>query len=135
MKNKIVKAFVLFGMLGIFVTVKPTDTFAKTVDTVKIEQGTVVYTGNDFLAIRKGASTSSDMIGKLTKNCGAVKTGAREGDWVEVTSGEIKGWVYEKDTISGKDLQKYVLDNLKDIDVDVVTKRVTGKKKKKEDTK
>ena len=135
MKNKIVKAFVLFGMLGIFVTVKPTDTFAKTVDTVKIEKGTVVYTGNDFLAIRKGASTSSEMIGKLTKNCGAVKTGAREGDWVEVTSGEIKGWVYEKDTISGKDLQKYVLDNLKDIDVDVVTKKVTGQYQEKEDTK
>ena len=43
MKNKIVKAFVLFGMLGIFVTVKPTDTFAKTVDTVKIEKGDKSY--------------------------------------------------------------------------------------------
>ena len=98
----------------------------------KIEKGTVVYTGNDFLAIRKGASTSSDMIGKLTKNCGAVKTGAREGDWVEVTSGEIKGWVYEKDTIYGKDLQKYVLDNLKEKYGTRIIKRATERKKNNE---
>ena len=43
--------------------------------------------------------------------------------------------MYEKDTISGKNLQKYVLDNLKDIDVDVVTKKVTGQYQEKEDTK
>lgn len=104
-------------------------------DKIKIAKGTVLYIGNDFLAIRKDATTNSKMIGKLTKNCGAVKTGGRKGSWVEVISGELKGWLYEPDTISGAELQKYVKENIDQLDIDVVTKNITGQYQTKKDLK
>lgn len=133
LKNKIVKGLLILSAVCGLLAIKPTDIYAK--DIIKVEKGTILYNGNDFLAIRKSPNTSSEMIGKLLPNSGAIKTGKVQGDWIEVVSGEIQGWVYEKSTITDEKLQEYVLDNLNDFDIDVVTKRITGQYKTKKDLK
>ena len=133
MKNKIVKLFVLSVAVGVFISVKPTDTYAKT--KVRIENGTVVNASDKAIYIRKSADAKSEKIGKLKVNSGAVKTGTQKGDWIEVTSGEIKGWLNTKDVITEDKLEDYVCDNIKDFDVDVVTKKITGQYLEKKDLK
>lgn len=119
MKHKLVKCLVFLSILAATpVTAKAT--------TVHIEKGSVVNATDKAVYIRKCANKDSDRIGKLKPNSGAVKTGKELGNWIEVTSGEIQGYVNKNDVIEGKQLQDYISDNLKDFDVEVVTKKVTG---------
>jgi hypothetical protein len=92
-----------------------------------IDEGTVVYTGDDRLFLRESPELQSLRVGVLTKDESAVLTGNTSGDYVEVTSGDITGWVYNsKNLIKEDELEDYVLDNLDDFDVEVQVTKPTG---------
>lgn len=101
-------------------------TYASKVDDIKIDSNIVVFVGDSYLSVRESATSSSTELGRLNSGASAIKTGEKDGDWIEVKSGDVKGWVYEPYTISGNKLNDYIVDNLEDFDVDVQVNKASG---------
>lgn len=101
-------------------------TYASKVDDIKIDSDVVAFVGDDFLSIRENATSSSKEIGRLVLGASAIKTGNKSGDWIEVKSGGITGWVYEPYVISKNKLSSYILNNLGDFNVNVQPNKATG---------
>ena len=58
-----------------------------------------------YVNIRKKPSTNSEVIGKLYNNAAATIVG-KDGDWYEITSGKVKGYIKEDYLITGKAVEK-----------------------------
>ena len=101
-------------------------TYASKVDDIKIDSNIVVFVGDSYLSVRESATSSSTELGRLNSGASAVKTGEKDGDWIEVKSGDVKGWVYEPYTMSGDKLNDYIVSNLNDFDVNVQVNKATG---------
>ena len=77
--------------------------------------------------IRERPDTSADRIGVLTHNQTATYTGNQQGNFIEVTFGDITGWVWNYDNLlSGVNLQNYIKSNLDDFDIEVRAKKTVG---------
>lgn len=101
-------------------------TYASKVDDIKIDSNIVVFVGDSYLSVRESSTSSSTELGRLNSGASAVKTGEKDGDWIEVKSGDVKGWVYEPYTMSGDKLNDYIVSNLNDFDVNVQVNKATG---------
>lgn len=121
------KRSLIIAMLVLTMCTSSISASASSTGSLSLKSNVVAFTGDDFLSIRQEPTSNSLEIGRLEKYAGAEKTGKVEGDWIEVTSGGITGWVYKPYISSGKQLSKHILKNLKKYNVRVMTKKVTGK--------
>lgn len=87
-----------------------------------VEEEKVILTANveNSLNIRKKADEEADVVGKLFRGCTAEITG-QKGDWYQISSGDVTGWVSKDYVLTGKDAEKF----LKEVDPSVAT--VTAK--------
>ena len=72
------------------------------------------------LNIRKKPDENSDVVGKLFRGCSAEVT-KEKGDWYQIKSGKVTGWVHKKYVLTGEKAEAY----LKKADPSVAT--VTAK--------
>lgn len=67
--------------------------------------GTTAYADvTNFVNVRKGATTSSAVVGKLYEGCVAAVL-EEEGDWVYIKSGNVTGYVVKKFLLFGKEAE------------------------------
>lgn len=126
-KSSFLKAMLSIMITASMLSLGSVDTLADNKDDVKIEDETVLYKEEGYLSIRADASSSSEKVGILAKNTSAIKTGKKQGNWIEVESNDIKGWIYEPSIIdSKKDISDYILDNIDDFNVKVQVSKATG---------
>lgn len=62
------------------------------------------------LNVREGAGEDSELVGKLPRNAGCEILGV-EGDWSQIQSGEVTGYVKSEFLITGDDARAYAQDN------------------------
>ena len=64
-----------------------------------------IANAKNYVNIRKKATTKSDVVGKLYKNS-AAKIVGKDGDWYEITSGKVKGYIKEDYLITGDNVEE-----------------------------
>ncbi len=71
-------------------------------------EGTIVYANvNNYVNVRKKATTSSEVVGKLYSGC--VATVIKDaGEWVYVSSGNVTGYVVKKYLLFYKDAEEAI---------------------------
>lgn len=96
---------------GIFAALDEVETKDTTVDaqikeylvpTVKSEyEDIAIAQVNNYVNIRSGASEETEILGKLYNNSAATVTGV-EGDWYQITSGSVTGYVKGEYVVTGE---------------------------------
>jgi len=71
-----------------------TEEAASFYDTVAISQV------NDYVNVRSGPSTDAEIVGKIYNNCAATIIG-QEGDWYQIQSGNVSGYIKSEYFITG----------------------------------
>lgn len=59
----------------------------------------------NYVNIRSKPNTNSKVVGKLYKNAAATIVG-KDGDWYEITSGKVKGYIKENYLITGEAVEE-----------------------------
>ncbi|MBR6281820.1 MAG: SH3 domain-containing protein, partial [Lachnospiraceae bacterium] len=69
----------------------------------------LMTTVDDYMNVRESASSDSALVGKLRKGDLAVVTGT-EGDWTQITSGNLTGYVNNEYVVTGDDAKTLAYD-------------------------
>ena len=72
--------------------------------------GYVLPKVEEYLNIRLAPSTDSEIVGKLYVGTKGEILG-EEGDWYRISSGSVEGYVYKPYTITGKEAEKFAVEN------------------------
>ena len=74
-------------------TVTPTPTATPTPEPLKFTKA--IANVSDFVNVREGASTDAKIVGKLYKN-GIAEVFGTEGEWTQISSGNVTGYVFSE---------------------------------------
>lgn len=72
--------------------------------------GYVLPSVEEYLNIRFAPSTDSEVVGKLYVGTKAEILG-EEGDWYQIRSGSVEGYVYKPYTVTGKEAEIFAVEN------------------------
>lgn len=72
--------------------------------------GYILPSVEEYLNIRLTPSTDSEVVGKLYVGTKAEILG-EEGDWYQICSGSVEGYVYKPYTVTGKEAEAFAVEN------------------------
>lgn len=72
--------------------------------------GYVLPSVEEYLNVRSAPSTDAEIVGKLYVGTKAEIL-AEEGDWYQVRSGSVEGYVYQPYTVTGKEAETFAFEN------------------------
>lgn len=73
-------------------------------------KGYILPSVEEYLNIRSTPSTDSEVVGKLYVGTKAEILG-EEGDWYQIRSGSVEGYVYKSYTVTGKEAEALAFEN------------------------
>lgn len=63
---------------------------------------------DDYVNVRTEPSIESEVVGKIFNNCAATIVG-QDGDWYQIESGNVKGYINKEFVVTGEEAQKLAL--------------------------
>lgn len=69
---------------------------------------------DDYVNVRSGPSTDSEIVGKIYDQCGATilgKVNGAEGEWYYIQSGNVTGYIMSYFCVTGEEAENYALNN------------------------
>lgn len=109
MRKRVISVFLIMLVLG--------SSLSNATIRWSIPKNVAITTVKDGIDVYNEADATSEVIGKMTQDVKVTLTGNTARGWSEVESGGITGWVRTHDIVSGKKMEKYIKDHIKDYKV------------------